>query len=1281
MAYPSSTSYWDGYLVIQSKFHIRSEGVQKDGQWAITQLREELKKFQSARRNLRKPDYYLLVTNVVLTPQQGTGTKDKLLAVLEDQAPALGLRGYDVWDHDKLCRLLDANESIKTNYAAFITSGDVLAAMARQLHNHQPDFEQVISGYLQHELLADQYVRLEQAGHDPQHKTLLAQVFVDLPASTRPLTEATRTSEKITEPFQGVVAEILNIGSRVLKPSCAAPSDDDPQDRGVRGDGAPELGRFVLVGGPGQGKSTVGQFICQVYRATILRERPLSALAREAQTTLHLFDEQCQSDRLDLPQVPRFPVRIVLDQFATALAQHEVKSLLSFIAGRLNASDHACSVDDLRRWLRTYPWLIVLDGLDEVPATSNRQQVLEKVTDFWSEIATQDADVLVVATTRPQGYNDDFSPRHYYHRYLTPLSPAHALRYAKRLVEARYHANPDQQDRVMRRLRMACDQETTQRLMRSPLQVTIMATLVDRIGQPPQERWRLFRQYYEVIYQRETEREILASVILQQRRADVNVIHYRVGLALQTESERAGATDSQMDVDRFDLLVRARIAQKGHEGVRLDRRAREITDAALNRLVFLVGLQRDRIGFEVRSLQEFMAAEALMEGTDEQVKERLEAIAPIAHWRNVFLFAAGKCFAERQIYRDMIFHICEQLNQPDNDKLANVTLTGSRLALDILDEGVAREVPKYARSLAGLALRLMSLPDARANLRLGALYDEELDKLYRQEVEQRLEDGHARGDAGVWPVLAVLIERDVQWATDLAEKHWPRDREEQYRALEHSFYLSDSEWVQAKRIDFLIHASPRGFPRTEIRREGVPEPDQAHLPDWYRVASELFNSRRRGGDAEIFSLNSLFTGRKYVRLALHTPVNSTPQHFLALRDVPSPHHPSWAPYVSAARFAANPNSATLAQELSWLSKAWNPPISEPSMPLIKRFAWPLAACISACRNKDDLATFAARAQTGGFGKREDWEQAERRWRYEGVTVEDIQHMTDDRWPYDHAVAHNGFPWECGSLFIPERNLASLWTALWGQFETLPSGRMRTWIAQEAYDAISFRQWGRVNSPRPTPQQLRCLLIEMRAYERGFLGPALILKIGLPKDLDAEWLGLLDWWGRHPSFLFGRVHRSLSFTRQVVQAFIDNPEHLGLIGVLAQLILPNGPPQVPAYLLDEHRFPNDDLKCAALLVDLAQKSTTLLPTANVVGQYTRLLREYPPIGSFALFNLIERNVHGPHAENFALALNESLDLEARQQSSFADFLNYLMRSRTSRLVQPKQWRALGLPEIE
>ena len=66
-----------------------------------------------------------------------------------------------------------------------------------------------------------------------------------------------------------------------------------------------------------------------------------------------------------------------------------------------------------------------------------------------------------------------------------------------------------------------------------------MATLVDQTGQPPRERWRLFHEYYEVIYKREMERDIPAANILRDHKSNIDGIHSRVGLILQTESETA----------------------------------------------------------------------------------------------------------------------------------------------------------------------------------------------------------------------------------------------------------------------------------------------------------------------------------------------------------------------------------------------------------------------------------------------------------------------------------------------------------------------------------------------------------------------------------------------------------------------------------------------------------------------------------------------------------------------------------------------------------------------
>src|SRR5260370_13114388 len=134
----------------------------------------------------------------------------------------------------------------------------------------------------------------------------------------------------------------------------------------------------------------------------------------------------------------------------------------------------------------------------------------------------------------------------------------------------------------------AAAEKSTGRLMRSPLQVTIMAELVDKLGQPPQERWGLFKEYFKVIYDREVERDIPAANILRQYRSDIGIIHYRTGLLLQLESERTGQTDAKLDSKRFAELVRAHFAEEGHQGAELEELTKKIIAAAAQRLVFLV---------------------------------------------------------------------------------------------------------------------------------------------------------------------------------------------------------------------------------------------------------------------------------------------------------------------------------------------------------------------------------------------------------------------------------------------------------------------------------------------------------------------------------------------------------------------------------------------------------------------------------------------------------------------------------------------------------------------
>ncbi len=53
MPFPSSEEPWDGYCVLQAKFLQRPRDSKHDGDWAINQLREELKKYADPEKKLR----------------------------------------------------------------------------------------------------------------------------------------------------------------------------------------------------------------------------------------------------------------------------------------------------------------------------------------------------------------------------------------------------------------------------------------------------------------------------------------------------------------------------------------------------------------------------------------------------------------------------------------------------------------------------------------------------------------------------------------------------------------------------------------------------------------------------------------------------------------------------------------------------------------------------------------------------------------------------------------------------------------------------------------------------------------------------------------------------------------------------------------------------------------------------------------------------------------------------------------------------------------------------
>jgi hypothetical protein len=1222
---------WKGYVVLQAKFRQRLTDRETDAEWATKQLRAELDKYVERKGGRRPPDYYIFVTNVVLTPVQDAGGKDLVAKVFEEYADRLPLRGWSIWDYDQLSTFIDAEESVRHAFTAFITSGDVLAMVMKRLQTTQPDFEEVMTSYLARELNGAKYADLEQTSAS---RILLSRVFVDLPVSDQRLAEPPEEAEE-EEP--GVVATLLDAARERLGRTSRT-------ERSATGEPGPAA-RFVVVGGPGQGKTTVGQFACQLFRAAILVDRPRHHLAEEVLLALDETVAISKREAIELPRARRFPLHVVLRDYASALSRRRKAiddgrplaelTLFSYLVDRIcGRTNREVKAEDFRAWLRAYPWFVVLDGLDEVPSSSNRAEVLQSIEEFWMEVAQANADLLMVATTRPQDYQDDFSPAYYQHRWLVPLSPDRALRYGKRLLEMRHGEESDRAAELIARMGKAAESEATARLMRTPLQITIMSTLVEQVGKPPQDRWRLFREYYNAIYRRERERS--SSELLGAHESDINAIHHRTGLELQILSESSGRTDAKLSKQHFESIVRQRLEEQGHEGAALERLLREIIDAAALRLVFIVGLDVDSVGFEIRSLQEFMAAEALLGGSasTEIMQRRLRAIASAPSWRNVFIFAAGRCFAETESLIDTIHLICHELNT-EASEASRAIQAGSLLALELLEDAAVGPKPKHARLLARTALELLDAPPSDVHVRLAAAHNEAVDGVFREEIDARLKGKESTEQLGTWRTLLGLMDRGAGWPSDVAAAEWPHEAANALKIVSAMGAVAQEwTWKQAKNAIPCVDYSTAANAVTDLER---PE-------DWFEIAFEV------GVTKMTIQANTL-----QLRLvSIHALEDADWGDICAWKDV----HPTWIPLVALAQSNGILDAHQIADILEELAgyplesygdAAWNLP-------------WPLRAMLLDA-TRDVLRERSARLRSGEFGDREEWIGAEERWQRQGVVLDELDGM-DLPWPTN--IVHRGFPYRAAfptyfGLDEPQgaKELANC-------FMKTADASLKQRVAGWLLHSVRHREASAAKAQIPLE-----VFTEALKVTGGWATPKLVQLVGDDRTENA--FQFLEGLGEHRTLWLSSMDDA-SFDAAI--SMIQRYPHSGGLARLVSYGLRRESVSVdrdrlPPIAPDQFDLPR--LRSAAAMLNVVSGHYT---DANAVA---RVIAEFPEEAEHLASLLMPpyRNAD----ETLLVALGRALpNTEWRARGAVRDALTNLLKSKSGGNRGPAFWKDLVFPAL-
>ncbi|MEY1677896.1 NACHT domain-containing NTPase [Gordonia sp. ABKF26] len=689
---------WDGYGVIQAKFKSRITSTGADQSWFFSEATKELDAWVGRGRKTRRvppPEYLVFATNVVLTPANQNGGADRFERLMMEyrdltdhgkppQKVGLpGLKGWAAWHPDQLTALLDNYPAVRHRFADLIMPGDVLSRLFDHVAEQDARISQTLVTHLVQTLKADLMVELGESGDQSSQRLRLEQVAVDLPAQFGP---SGSTSER-----DMVLHRIISDADHVRDPEFGLTSN----------------AQIIVLGGPGTGKTTLSRTLCQIYRAALLQGRNPVLTQQDAETA-HRVWEAFTAHGLPTPRLHRFPVRVVLSEFADALSADRTLTMLQHITNVINRrQSDPLNITDAKLLFARWPILVVLDGLDEVAAANDRHLTNELIDDFRAELAAQRVDALIVCTTRPTGYTFDGSSG-FELAHLSRLTRGEALDYASRLLQTRFPADEDRQDKVMTRVRRAADEPETARLMTTPLQVTIVALLLEQRTRAPHSRFALFNAYYETIYARERNKHPTADLLFERYQHQLDRIHQQCALTIHVQAEQSGDAESILAKELLSDITTRVIDSDGYTGEEAHRMATQIDELATTRLVLIVP-RGEGVAFEVRTLTEFFAAKRLMQSSDPS--DILEALIPSAHWRHTWLLAAGLVFHERPYQRDMVLN---RLNSIDQQTAVNrLVQPGALAAVNALLDGFAANTPRWQRDFARSALRLVDGPSGK----------------------------------------------------------------------------------------------------------------------------------------------------------------------------------------------------------------------------------------------------------------------------------------------------------------------------------------------------------------------------------------------------------------------------------------------------------------------------------------------------------------------------------------------------------------------------------------
>lgn len=698
--FPSISEQWDGNWIVQVKFHDMEQSSLRLRNVVVNDLRNELNKI--VRNFGNSIQNYILMTNVPLTGTRASGLHDIIEAVAKEYKERI--KNIIVLGGNEISRNLDNNPELTVAYHELLIPGHIIARMLKHIDDKDEELVKFVQMYCLACYESEKYTQLREAGDiDEKKEVLLDQIFIDLSVKlpeikiktfdeTKLLHARFSVGEKIRV---GNVVRVLTkdgstIAYRLGMPKTARSLDisadiESPYPQWMRNatrdssrDSAlsylldDDIPNIVLVGGPGQGKSTLGQFVAEIYRARLIGK----------------LDEINYDTKITDQSIHRIPIRIILRNFAQWMSKDNT-NLIQYIRF-LFLRDTGINLKDVDviKIFQNNPTLLIFDGLDEVADKELRNMLMESIKTFVKQVReVLKANTRIIATTRPYGYTQEFDEKNYLHLTLNTLSIDQIKEYLEKWIKLREY-DIEEKQRIKTIFNSCLTDKIIRILTKTPLQITILLLIIRLHGNPPKQREELFAEYVKILYQREQKKSLN---LLKTERDIIFGLHNYIAFILHKRAENV-KTEALMELSEFKQRTEEylKMTDPISSESALKNTVNKIISEVRDRLVLIESPRDGYVGFGLTTFREFFAANYLFNHADDSKtrQEIFQTISTIPHWRNVALFFAGRIAREISGESANILESCRKIDTEFPD---NYIKRGAELMIDILDDNVFRQ--------------------------------------------------------------------------------------------------------------------------------------------------------------------------------------------------------------------------------------------------------------------------------------------------------------------------------------------------------------------------------------------------------------------------------------------------------------------------------------------------------------------------------------------------------------------------------------------------------------